>query len=65
VTRFEADLALNRVNVRRMPSAEILARYQADARAAAQRDNVQPSASQPRLRAFILAMAAPNSALLR
>ncbi len=61
MSRFEADLALARVNVRRMPTAEILAQYQADARAAAKRDGAKPDPIMSKLRAFIMARTAPHS----
>jgi hypothetical protein len=65
MSRFEADLALARANVRRMPSAEILAQYQADARAAAKREGARVDTTVNKLRAFIMMMAAPNSTSVR
>ena len=66
MNRFEADLAFAaRSTPRRMPSADILAQYQADARAAAQRERAGVETNASRLRAFLIAMAAPNAALLR
>jgi len=64
MSRFEADIALARSNVRRMPSAADLARYQADAREAARRSGAVTDNTASRLRAFIFAMTAPNSTSL-
>jgi hypothetical protein len=66
VNRLEADLAFaGRPTTRRMPSAEILARYQADARDAAKRTNPRGNTTASKLRAFLIAMAAPDAASLR
>ena len=61
MSRFEADVALASANARRMPSAEILAQYQADARAAAQRNGAKPDPIVAKLRAFIMSRTAPHT----
>jgi hypothetical protein len=66
VNRFEADIAFAaRASARRMPSADILARYQASARDAARRSGARVDTTETRLRAFVIAMTAPNSATVR